>query len=201
MPPGLRSGTGLLSFIAGAAAVRCSPFQSHDSRLDLGLSRCPLFDSRLASRRLALVCKLPLILSDLRRLSRTNQYPLAADLLRQAPTSIGFRSLLNTLLVAFFGPVFRQLSSRSLRSASISRLESFDMSLTTLFSLTQAGVVQLPARSASYPCLFLSLRQCSLAAAYPAPGSYTVLVALTFFSECVSRIPASSILLTSPPVV
>jgi len=32
--------------------------------LDLGLSSCPLVDSRLASRRLALVCKLPLILSD-----------------------------------------------------------------------------------------------------------------------------------------
>jgi len=35
-----------------------------------------------------MVCKLPLILSNLRCFSRTNQYPLAADRLRQAPTSI-----------------------------------------------------------------------------------------------------------------
>ena len=54
----------------------------------LGLSSCPLVDSRLASRRLALVCKLPLIPNDLRRLLQTNQYPLAADLQRQAPTFI-----------------------------------------------------------------------------------------------------------------
>ena len=66
VPPGLRSGTGLLSFIAGAAAIHCNRFQSHGSWLDLGLSSCPLFDYRLASRRLALVCKLPLILSNLR---------------------------------------------------------------------------------------------------------------------------------------
>jgi len=66
VPPGLRSGTGLLSFIAGAAAIHCNRFQSHGSWLDLGLSSCPLFDYRLASRRLALVCKLPLILSPLR---------------------------------------------------------------------------------------------------------------------------------------
>jgi len=49
------------------------------------------------------------------------------------------------------------------------------MSLTTLFSLTRAAVVRLLAGSASYPCLFVGLRQCPLAATYPAPGSYPFL--------------------------
>jgi len=75
-------------FIFKVALSRDSRFQPLGSWLDLGLSSCPLVDSRLASRRLALVCKLPLILGDLRHLSRTNQYPLAADLQRQAPTPI-----------------------------------------------------------------------------------------------------------------
>jgi len=172
VPPGLRSGTGLLSFIAGAVAIHCNRFQSHGSWLDLGLSSCPLFDYRLASRRLALVCKLPLILSDLHRFSRTNQYPLAADHLRQAPTSIGLSSSLNTLLVAPLGPHFPRLSSIPSGSTSILRLRNYDMSLTTLLSLAEVAVVQPLARSASYPCLFAGLRQCPLAATYPAPGSY-----------------------------
>jgi len=54
------------------------PFSLTAPGLDLGLSSCPLFDYRLASRRLALVCKLPLILGTLQCVSRTNQYPLGA---------------------------------------------------------------------------------------------------------------------------
>jgi len=49
------------------------------------------------------------------------------------------------------------------------------MSLTTSLSLAEAVVVRLLARFASYPCLFAGLRQCPLAATYPAPGSYTLL--------------------------
>lgn len=104
-------------------------------------------------------------------------------------------------MVASFGPDFVRLSPLPFKSASISRLQSCDMSLTTLFSLTEAAVVQLLARSASYPCLFVGLRQCPLAATYPAPGSFISLVVSTFFPECVSRFPASSILLTSPPAL
>jgi len=88
------------------------------------------------------------------------------------------------------------------------------MSLTTLFSLTEAAVVRLLARYASYPCLFIGLRQCPLAATYPAPGSYisfpylnlrlgevTLFLASACFVEFVSRFPASFILLTNPEIV
>jgi len=75
-------------------------------------------------------------------------------------------------LVARVGPHFPQLSLFPAGSFSISRFPNYDMSLTTLFSLTQAVVVRLLARYASYPCLFVGLRQCPLAATYPAPGSY-----------------------------
>jgi len=70
VPPGLRSGTGLLSFISGSPSLSRFPhpmvvdFSLSAPELDLGLSSCPRIDSRLASRRLALVCKLPLILND-----------------------------------------------------------------------------------------------------------------------------------------
>lgn len=154
MPPGLRSGTGLLSFIAGAAAIRCNRFQSHGSWLDLGLSSCPLFDSRLASRRLALVCKLPLILSNLRCLKSDESVspgcrpPTPGSHIHRVGPS------LNTLLVAPFGPRFPRLSSIPSGSASILRLRSYDMSLTTLLSLAEVAVVQPLAGSASYPCLF-----------------------------------------------
>jgi len=80
--------------------------------------------------------------------------------------------LLNTLLVAAFGLHSPRLSPSPLKSASVLRLGSSDMSLTTLLSLAETAVVQLLARSASYPCLFAGLRQCPLAATYPAPGSY-----------------------------
>jgi len=89
------------------------------------------------------------------------------------------------------------------------------MSLTTSLSLAQAAVIRLLARSASYPCLFIGLRQCPLAATYPAPGSYNLRFSLTcvaakaifcslgptFFLEFVSRFPASFILLTNPEPV
>jgi len=135
-----------------------------------------------------LVCKLPLILDDLRHLSRANQYPLAADHLRQAPTSIELTHpcspygdrvqeplaghLLGALLVAPVRPGFSQLSLFPTGSIATLRFLSCDMSLTTLFSLTEAAVVRLLAGSASYPCPFSGLEQCPLAATYPAPGSY-----------------------------
>jgi len=75
------------------------------------------------------------------------------------------------------------------------------MSLTTLFSLTEAAVVRLLARSASYPCLFIGLRQCPLAATYPAPGSYNMVLVPTIFIEFVSRLTSSNILLTSPELL
>jgi len=192
VPPGLRSRAGLLSFIAGAAAVHCSRFQSHGSWLDLGLSSCPLFDYRLASRRLALVCKLPLILSNLRHLKSDEsvspgcQPPTPGSHIHRAS------SLLNTLLVAPLGPKFPRLLPSPLVSASILRLRSSDMSLTTLLSLANVAVVQLLARYASYPCLFAGLRQCPLAATYPAPGSYILLVSIDGFSDFVCRFPAST---------
>jgi len=54
---------------------------------------------------------------------------------------------------------------------------------------------------ASYPCLFTGLRQCPLAATYPAPGSHIDSLVTTFFIEFVSRFPASFILLTNPEPV
>jgi len=99
-------------------------------------------------------------------------------------------SLLNALLVAPVGPDFPRLSSSPVRSASILQFRDCDMSLTTLFSLTEVAVVQLLARSASYPCLFAGLRQCPLAATYPAPGSYTVvLVSLLVFPRVRFSVP------------
>jgi len=101
--------------------------------------------------RLALVCKLPLILNDSRRLCQANQYPLAALRQHQAPRPIEFSPLLSALLVAQAGPHFGQLSLLPAGSVSTSRFLNFDLSLTTLFSLTQAGVVRLLARYAATP--------------------------------------------------
>jgi len=134
-------------------------------------------------------------------LCRANQYPLAADLQRQAPTSIEFYLSLGALLVAPVGLHFSQLSLFPIKSASTLRLLSYDMSLTALLSLAEVAVVRLLARYASYPCLFSGLRQCPLAATYPAPGSYLVPVVPTYFAECVSRFPSSGILLAVPQAV
>jgi len=67
---------------------------------------------------------------------QANQYPLAADHLRQAPTPIEFDSSLSSLLVARVGLRFSQLSLFPAGSVSTSRFRSYDMSLTTLLSLT-----------------------------------------------------------------
>jgi len=55
------------------------------------------------------------------------------------------------------------------------------MSLTTSLSLADVAVVQPLARSASNPCPFVGLRQCPLAATYPAPGSYILLAGFDVF--------------------
>jgi len=141
---------------------------------------------------------------------QANQYPLAAVHQRQAPTSIEFSSSLSALLVALVKPGFSQFSLFPARPVSTSRFLNCDMSLTTLLSLTGAAVVRLLARSASYPCLFVGLRQCPLAATYPAPGSHTLCFASPqnsflwsrrFSSSACLESRASLILLTSPELV
>jgi len=58
-----------------------------------------------------------------------------------------------------------------------------------MLSLAEVAVVQPLARSASYPCLFAGLRQCPLAATYPAPGSYILLAGSDVFHRVRFSVP------------
>jgi len=58
-----------------------------------------------------------------------------------------------------------------------------------MLSLAYVAVVQPLAGSASYPCLFSGLRQCPLAATYPAPGSYILLAGFDVFPRVRFSVP------------